>query len=270
MQEMRQASIIQIPRQRPVPMMNPAEFANIAQCERCFWWYRGMERILFGLLDPIAKRRGLKTGMEAGCGTGHMASRLQGHYGWRMFPTDLQHDGLLYGLRNSFHQAMAQADIAALPFGDQWFDVVVSLDVIAHFPAGDEDRAFRELVRVLAPGGLMVLRVAALDVLRSRHSQFTGECQRFSRQRLVQAVSRHGIRVLRCTYANSLLFPVALTKFRLAEPLLRSKPASGVRPLARWLDRLLYSALFLEAAWLSTGRNFPWGQSLILIGERTV
>ena len=250
--------------------MNPAEFANIERCERDFWWYRGMEQILFQVLDPIAKRRSLKTAMEAGCGTGHMAWRMERRYGWRVFPTDLDREGLLYGLKNGFPQGMAQADIAALPFSSQWFDVVVSLDVIVHFALGDEYRAFRELVRVLAPGGLLVLRVSALDMLRSRHSEFTCERQRFTRKRLIQAVSSQGVRVLRCTYANSLLLPVALTKFRIAEPLLRMKPSSGVRPVARWLDRLLYTALRLEAAWLASGRNLPLGQSLILIGERIV
>ena len=249
-------------------MMNPAEFAYIAQCEKDFWWFRGMEQILFRLLDPIVRPRPLKTAMEAGCGTGHMASRFEGRYGWRMFPTDLDREGLLCGIRNGIEQPMAQADIAALPFPSRWFDVVASLDVIVHFRRGDEHRAIRELVRVLAPGGLLVLRVSALDILRSRHSEFTCERQRFTRKRLIQQVSNQGIRVLRCTYANSLLLPVALTKFRIAEPLLRMKPSSGVRPLARWLDRLLYSALRLEAAWLASGRNFPLGQSLILIGER--
>jgi SAM-dependent methyltransferase len=249
-------------------MMNPAEFANIARCERDFWWYRGMEQILFRVLDPIAQRRRVRTAMEAGCGTGHMASQLKRHYGWRLFATDLAREGLLYGVENGIHKDVAQADVAALPFSSKWFDVVLSLDVIPHFPRGEEDRPVRELVRVLAPGGLLVLRTAALDILHSRHSQFTHERQRFTKKRLIDVVSAEGIRVLRCTYANSLLLPLALAKFRIAEPLLRMKPASGIHPVAGWLDRLLYSALRLEAAWLASGRNFPLGQSLILIGER--
>ena len=252
-------------------MMNPAEFANIARCEQQdFWWYRGMEQILYHVLDPIARRRRLCTAMEAGCGTGHMAARLEKHYGWRIFPTDIQHEGLLYGMKNGFRQAMTQADVTALPFPSGWFDVVACLDVIPHFSRGEEYRALRELVRVLTPSGLLVVRVSALDILRSRHSQFTGERQRFTRKRLVQLVSRHGVRVLRCTYANSLLLPVALTKFRIAEPLLRRRPSSGMQPVAGWLDQLLYLALRLEAAWLKSGRNLPLGQSLILIGERIV
>ena len=77
-----------------------------------------------------------------------------------------------------------------------------------------------------------------------------------------------GVRVLRCTYLNSLLMPVALLKFRLWEPLLRKPPESGVQPVAPWLDRLLFAPLAMEAAWLGTGKNFPVGQSLLLIGEK--
>ncbi len=32
--------------------MNPAEFANIARCERDFWWYRGVRAILYRILHP--------------------------------------------------------------------------------------------------------------------------------------------------------------------------------------------------------------------------
>ena len=35
-------------------MMNPAEFANIANSEEHFWWYRGMREIMFRLKFPNA------------------------------------------------------------------------------------------------------------------------------------------------------------------------------------------------------------------------
>jgi len=251
-------------------MMNPEEFDNLARFEREFWWHRGMEQILYRVLDPLTKGRSLRLATEAGCGTGYISSRLQQHYGWRVFPTDLGHEGILYGARSGFHHAMTQADVACLPFRSQQFDVVAGLDVIAHFPKGDEHRAIREMVRVLSPGGLLVIRTAALDVLRSNHSTFTHERQRFTRRRLMDVVSKEGIRILRCTYANSLLLPVALAKFRLLEPLSRSRPTSGIQAIPPWLNRLLYGLLRTEAAWLGTGRDLPLGQSLLLIGERNV
>jgi hypothetical protein len=38
--------------------------------------------------------------------------------------------------------------------------------------------------------------------------------------------------------------------------------------VAPWLDRLLFAPLAMEAAWLGKGKNFPTGQSLLLIGEK--
>ena len=131
-----------------------------------------------------------------------------------------------------------------------------------------ELRALAELSRVLAPGGLLVLRVAAFDILRSRHSEFVHERQRFRAKTFAPAVAQQGIRVLRCTYANMLLFPIALLKFRLWEPLTHRAPESGVHPLPRWLNRLLTLPLIAESRWLSTRQDIPLGQSLILIGEK--
>jgi SAM-dependent methyltransferase len=245
--------------------MNPAEFANIARLESGFWWYRGMRQILLGLLDAMFTGDVPKRVLDAGCGTGYFAGFLQQQRNWPVFAVDLRREGLTHA-RDLNVLRLAQGDIAALPFSDATFDCVFSLDVIVHLPKGGEQTAMRELVRVLLPKGMLILRVAALDALRSRHSQFTCERQRFTRGRLTELSEAHGIRVLRCTYANMLLLPVAFVKFRIWEPLMRKRPASSVVPISRWLDRLLYLPLALESLCLRTGMNFPLGQSLILVG----
>ncbi len=247
--------------------MNPAEFDFLARAEQDFWWFRGMRRILFGLLDPLARTRTIERVLEAGCGTGHFAGVLAQRYGWRVFPLDLAWEGLRYG-RTLGIDRLVQADIRRLPFPAACFDAVFSLDVLVHFPEGEERRPLAELARVLRPRGLLVLRTAALKILRSRHSLFTGERQRFTAGRLLKAIEDCGVRPIRSTYANTLLMPVALAKFRIWEPLLRKPPASGLAPLPRWLNALLTRLLHAEAALLRTGLRFPLGQSLIVIGEK--
>jgi len=113
-----------------------------------------------------------------------------------------------------------------------------------------------------------VVRTSALDILRSNHGAHAHERQRFTRGRLTALFADAGIRSLRCSYANSLLMPVALAKFRIWEPLTRTPAASGVQPVAPWLDNLLHTALAVEAGWLGSGYNLALGQSLIFIGEK--
>ena len=248
-------------------MMNPAEFANIAKSEDGFWWYRGMRKITFRMLDPFARARKMERVLEAGCGTGHFALAVQRRYGWPVYPIDLGWEGIEYG-RSLGVERLAQADIQALPFADSVFDAVLSMDVIVHLPFGEEAKPMREYARVLKPGGLAVIRVSALNALRSRHSEFAMERQRFTKTRLVQLAAACGFRVLRVTYANALLSPAAFAKFRIWEPLTNAPPASGVEPVAPWMNKLFYAPLALESLWIGAGGSFPVGQSLILIAER--
>jgi len=248
-------------------MMNPAEFANIAGCERDLWWYRGMREILFRTVDPYLRGRTIRLALEAGCGTGYFSHLLQTERSMPVTPMDLSSEGLRYA-QGMGVERLLQADITQLPFGDGTFDAVFSMDVLPHIPRGEESTPAREMSRVLAPGGLMVIRSAAFEALRNRHSQFVLERQRFTRPRLVNLMAKAGIRPLRCTYANSLLLPIAFAKFRVWEPLLGRPPASGVEPLSPWLDGLLYSALAMEARWIGAGHGFPAGQSVIFIGEK--
>jgi len=249
--------------------MNPAEFANISKSERELWWYRGMRQILFRALDPFLAGRHIGRALEVGCGTGYLSRLLQRDRGWRLVPLDYSREGLAYARAQGVELAV-QADMRALPFPVGAFELVLAIDVLAHLPPGDERQAAQELARVLQPGGVLVVRASAFDFLRSRHSQFVFERQRFTRRRLTDLLAQAGFRGLRCTYANSLLLPVAAAKFRIWEPLLRRPPRSGVEPVPGWLDRILYASLAWEARWVGKGHNLPAGQSLLWIGEKVV
>jgi SAM-dependent methyltransferase len=249
--------------------MNPAEFANIAKCERNFWWYRGMRKILLRLMDRHLAGRRITRVLEAGCGTGYFSWLLRKEHHLPIVPMDISPEGLQYARAMGVERAV-QGDATNIPFANGAFNLVLAIDVLAHLTRGTENAAASEMARVLAPGGLIVVRTSALDILRSRHSVFAYERQRFTRRRLRGLFEAAGLRVVRCTYANSLLMPVALAKFRLWEPLERGPASTGLDPVAPWLDRLLYIPLAIESAWIGAGLNFPAGQSLLLIGEKMV
>jgi ubiquinone/menaquinone biosynthesis C-methylase UbiE len=247
--------------------MNPEELANIAGNERDHWWYRGMRSILGAILRRHLKGKASGRILEAGCGTGYNTLWLRSHYGWNIFPVDVESTALRYAQSLEIDKT-AQADVRSLPFRDKSFDLVLSLDVLVHIPRGDERKCLAEFFRVLKPGGMLVLRAAAFNALRSRHSEFIDEKQRFTRRGLMRTAVQSGFRGLYYTYANSLLLPVAIAKFRIWEPLMRTPPASGIERLPNWLNTMLYWPLALEANWIGSGRRLPLGQSVLLVCER--
>ncbi len=86
--------------------------------------------------------------LDVGCGTSRILRDLPGAVG-----LDVAINRLRYMRRYAL--PLVQGSIVALPFRDGSFDTIVCSGVIEHVRAGEEP--FRELSRVLRPGGRLVL-----------------------------------------------------------------------------------------------------------------
>jgi ubiquinone/menaquinone biosynthesis C-methylase UbiE len=100
--------------------------------------------------------------LDMGCGTGRftvpLAERVKAVSGLDLSPMmlatarkKLADRGLTADLR--------EGDMAALPFADESFDVVVCMLALMHIPRADRQQVFHEVARVLKPGGRLVMGV---------------------------------------------------------------------------------------------------------------
>src|SRR5262249_47199070 len=116
--------------------------------------------------------------------------------------------GLRVGRR--FGRRLVQGTVAALPLRDASVDLATSFDVLYCLDDDVERRALAEMFRVLKPGGIAIVNVAALDVLRGSHSTLTHELRRYTKPRLRSRLTNAGFTVERVTFTNMTLFPLAL------------------------------------------------------------
>jgi SAM-dependent methyltransferase len=96
--------------------------------------------------------------LDVGCGTGRLAVALAGR-GARVWGVDPSEEMLRQARSNAAGEAaFKQAGAEALPFKDGWFDRAV-LRLVVHLV--DRPQAFREVARVLGPGGRIVIATFA-------------------------------------------------------------------------------------------------------------
>jgi SAM-dependent methyltransferase len=118
-------------------------------------WVTGLEyRRFFRLLELRATDHVL----DVGCGSGGPALFLAREIGCQVTGVDINEAGIRAGLALVREAGMQQkvnlqhADVGEpLPFPDQTFDALVSMDVMCHLP--NRRRLFDEWRRVLRPGG---------------------------------------------------------------------------------------------------------------------
>jgi hypothetical protein len=127
--------------------------------------------------------------------------------------------------------------------------------------------ALAEFYRVLKPGGRLFLRLPAYDWLRGRHDKIIHTAHRFTTQEVGQALINRGFVIEKLSYANTLLFPLALAR-RLAEQALPDGGlTSDIHPNPPWLDASLTRVLNLEARWLQR-HNLPLGLTVLAVGRK--
>jgi SAM-dependent methyltransferase len=241
--------------------MERSEYETMAAVEARHWWYGGMRAVAAALLDEVyAARRDLCI-LDAGCGTGGNVRFLRRYGSVRgvdIAPEALEHGG------PQLSGALARGSVLALPFASNSFDLVTSFEVLYHRAVPDESPALAEARRVLRPGGRLLIRLPAFELLRGKHDRAVHGRRRYTAREVRELLTAAGFAVERLSYVNALLLPLPLAQ-RLLE---RALPAverddSDLTMPAPALNELLRWPLALEAAWLARGRSFPAGLSVI-------
>jgi 2-polyprenyl-3-methyl-5-hydroxy-6-metoxy-1,4-benzoquinol methylase len=236
------------------------------------WWYRGRRRIVEGELDRLSVPTGARV-LDAGCGSGRLLDELTAL--GEVSGLDMNPDSVAVA-RGRGHTDVQEGAVEALPWADETFDLITCLDVIEH--TADDRVSMRELRRVLAPHGRLLITVPAYQALWSTHDVFNRHYRRYDRRMMRALAADTELTIERMTYFNSLLLPPAAVVRWLQRPRLRRNVAamngsgshkSDVELTPQWLSPALELPLRFEAAWLRGGdRRIAAGLSLLTLLRR--
>jgi len=247
--------------------VNPGEYVRMYEVEDRHWWYVALHELVLAAIRRESQRLGRPLDvLDAGCGTGRLC-QLLGREGHRVVGCDRSDEALRLCRQRGLSDVFV-ADLNDLELAPDSFDVVTSMDVLYHVGIRDDVAVLHRLRRGLRPGGLLLLNLVALELLRSTHDVAVQTRERYTRRELCRRVRDAGLRVERASYRVALLFPLVAT-VRLASrlgPRARGSPEeipSDVAQAPAALNALLLGLMRLENRLLDR-HALPIGSSLFL------
>ena len=244
----------------------PADYhQRIYDAETHHWWYAGMQELSAAFLADWMGRPGSRL-FDAGCGTGgFLRWALDTRRFARAAGVDVAGSAIELARRRVPEAELRVSPVKELPFDDGSFDVIVMNDVLQHIPENDVEVSLRELRRVLAADGAILVRTNGARRFRAQGDDW----RIYDRQMLAGQLERAGFRLHRVTYVNASLSLWAALRGNTPQP--PTMESDGVpRRYPGWVtNALARQVLAAERLWLRLpGRTLPYGHSLLALGTR--
>lgn len=243
--------------------MESSEYPRMRACEDAHWRYHGLrklwERALRNYKPSVSKIA------DIGCGTGANAVFAARKFSAQVYGADK--NPLAVGLASQSFPELPffQAQAETLPFESGFFDAALCLDVL-YAQGIDEAAALAEIARILKPDGVLLINLPAFECLRGSHDRAVHTRRRYVRKDLENLLMRAGFEIIKISYWNFFLFPIAFAARALSR--LRPGPAQSdvtkVFPPLNFLFKLLLAAE--RFFFFKTG--LPWGISVFAAARK--
>src|SRR5262245_60378796 len=242
--------------------MDVATYATEAEAEATHWWFIGRRRLFAREIE----RSGLPPTsrvLDVGTSTGANLRLLRDRGFQRIDGLDFSEEAIRF-CREKGLGLVLKGDICQMPFGDESFDLVLATDIIEH--VDDDLAALGEIVRVLRPGGKVLITVPAFPMLWGLQDRVAQHKRRYLRRQLVNRVVCAGFSIDACYYFNFLLFLPIWVGRRLID-IFRLNLQSENQINSPLLNQML-SAIFATDTAMAPILRPPFGVSILVLARK--
>lgn len=246
-------------------------YKDYYKLEREHWWFRARLVILESLLVQQKLSAPGKNNriLNAGAATGATSIMLKNH--GEVVSLEFDKDCSEF-LSTVLNEEVVNASLTHVPMEDKSFDLVCAFDVIEHIQ--DDDRAIKEIHRLLNDDGYVYITLPAFNFLWSKHDEMHHHHRRYTIGRIVKLLEDNNFEVRYKSYFNTIFF-IPILFYRLFANMLRKRlqkeyDASYIEGHVpgRFLNTLLYHIFKSELSLLRRNLFLPIGVSLVVVGRK--
>lgn len=245
--------------------MKAEQYRLLRQFEDDFFWFVGMHELVLSFAEKHSTPGRPLNVFDAGCGTGGLLSRLSGT--GKASGMDCSEEAVRLcrqrGLEN-----VQQGSLNDWSPPREAYDVITCIDVLSHAGVISDGGVLIKFHEALKSSGLLILNMAAFEILRRKHDEEVDNGKRYRKEDLLRPLQDAGFDVKVMTYRLPLLFPVLFLKKIWPRSGGAGGNAGDIRPLPGILNRSLLQMHRWENRQILKGRGFPFGSSLFAVGQK--
>ena len=234
-------------------------YPELFEVEDSHWWHQHKRQIVHKLIKVFAGKRGKV--LDIGAGTGKILSELKDK-GWQIMGIDEEKEAVKWSKKRGVKIMQANLE-KKLPFKENSFDLVLSLDALEHLRK--DSNALKEINRVLKSKGIAIITVPAYQWLFNYWDKMLGHKRRYSKQSLKKIIKAKNFNIEYLGYFSMFIFPLAIL-VRLIKKLLGKTQISDFQttPLSLVSTPVIRLFNYIERI-LITLISLPFGLSVICV-----
>jgi SAM-dependent methyltransferase len=232
--------------------------------EKSHWWFSKRRELAVEWTSDFPKDAAI---LDIGCSSGALLCELKERGFQQLYGIDVSENAVAlaheHGLQNT--QVMDGANVT---FESEKFDVVIASDCLEHID--DDQAALEHWLRILKPGGMLILFVPAYMFLWSAHDEINHHCRRYNSKQVVSIVQAAGFEIERKGFWNFFFFP-GIALLRLAQRLLpkSNKPIDDLSQPPALINSVLSGIIHIENRLLRY-INLPVGISTYVVAKKPI
>lgn len=215
-------------------------------------------KILSDLVLRHCKTRAMEI-LDVGCGSGGTSKAFTAH--GNVVGVDYSQLALKHA-KGSI--SVVRSSMTAIPFKSGAFDLVTILDAIEH--EKNDREVLDEILRLLCPGGTLIVTVPAFQFLWSGHDVAVSHVRRYNLGQITRMVEEAGFTMLKSSYFVSFLFPF-VAAYRLLPSKRSGKPEANMVRFPALVNAVFEKMLDLEN-WIIKRARLPFGLSVVVVAEK--
>jgi SAM-dependent methyltransferase len=232
------------------------------QLEQTHWWFKKRRELV---VSWVRKHRKDSAILDIGCSSGALLTDLNEVGYNNVSGIDVSETAVALAQQNG-HDKASVMDGASTTFPAAQFDILVASDCLEHIE--NDETALADWMRILKPGGTLILFVPAYQFLWSAHDEVNHHFRRYTGKLLRTRVRNAGFTIARKGFWNFFLFP-AISAVRLAQRMLpkSKKPVDDLKQPGPFTNKVLSAVIQVENSLLQ-GMNLPVGISTYVVAKK--